>query len=103
MSQKPQISYDIETGDKYWRLPNGDYHREDGPAIELSTGSNHWYFYNQLHRTDGPAIITRWGHKEWWINGKEYTYEKWKDKCRSFAMKCINTSKNEIKPIVLIL
>ncbi len=28
--------------DKYWCL-NGELHREDGPAIEYSTGDKFWY------------------------------------------------------------
>lgn len=35
---------------------NGEYHREDGPAIEYFDGNNFWYYYGKLHREDGPAI-----------------------------------------------
>ena len=42
MSQ-PEMKVDSD-GRKYWVL-NGDYHREDGPAIEDSDGSK-WWFLN---------------------------------------------------------
>jgi len=31
-----------DRGTKYWTL-NGEFHREDGPAIEYHDGSNYWY------------------------------------------------------------
>jgi len=31
-----------DRGTKYWTL-NGEFHREDGPAIEYRDGSNYWY------------------------------------------------------------
>ena len=31
-----------DRGTKYWTL-NGDFHREDGPAIEYRDGSKYWY------------------------------------------------------------
>ena len=37
-------------GDKIWHNEKGQFHREDGPAIELVNGAKHWY-----------------------LNGKEYT------------------------------
>ena len=39
MSQ-PEMVLD-SYGSKYWRL-NGQYHREDGPAIEYPNGSKYW-------------------------------------------------------------
>ena len=32
-----------KNGTKRWKLPNGDFHREDGPAIEYSNGAKSWY------------------------------------------------------------
>ena len=31
-----------DRGTKYWTL-NGDFHREDGPAIEYRHGTKYWY------------------------------------------------------------
>ena len=96
MSQpKMTVSYD---GTKRWTL-NGEYHREDGPAIEWPDGSKHWYLNGKLHREGGPAVersdgTKRWflngerhredgpaiewsdGEKEWWFNGKEVTWQQ---------------------------
>jgi len=45
-------------------------HREDGPAIEFSNGTKHWYRLGRLHRVDGPAMETADGGCSWWFNGK---------------------------------
>ena len=29
-------------GYKEWRLPSGDLHREDGPAVEYASGAKRW-------------------------------------------------------------
>ena len=60
----------IENGIEIWRLPNGTYHREDGPAVIRPNGNNEWWVNGKRHRTDGPAIIRSDGYQEWWINGK---------------------------------
>ena len=52
-------------------------HREDGPAIILSSGSTLYYRDGKLHREDGPAIEDANGTNEWWLNGKEYTEEEY--------------------------
>jgi hypothetical protein len=51
-------------------LLDGQYHRDDGPAIEVSDGTKHWYRNGQRHREDGPAIELSDGHKEWHQNGQ---------------------------------
>ena len=47
---------------------NGQLHREDGPAIEYTNGSNSWYFHGLLHREDGPAVINADGTMIWYYN-----------------------------------
>lgn len=56
------------TTSKYWRI-NGVLHREDGPAIQYSGGSELWYLNGKLHREDGPALTTPGGEDQWWANG----------------------------------
>jgi hypothetical protein len=51
-------------------LLNGQLHREDGPAVELSDGSKCWYRNGQLHRDCGPAIEYPDGYKAWCQNGQ---------------------------------
>lgn len=52
-----------------WRNENGDFHREDGPAIERASGTKEWLLNGQLHREDGPAIELTSGYKAWYLNG----------------------------------
>ena len=50
-------------------------HREDGPAIELSTGSKGWYSEGVIHRLDGPAWEAFNGESFWAIKGKFHSFE----------------------------
>lgn len=65
----PAIKY--TNGDKYWYY-KGQRHRKDGPAIEMANGYKAWYFNGRCHRNDGPAIEGLHGYKEWLANGKSY-------------------------------
>ena len=62
-------------GSKLWIL-NGDYHREDGPAVERSKGSKFWYLNGKLHREDGPAVEYDDGTKYWYLHGEEVTWQQ---------------------------
>ena len=61
-----------------WCLPDGTYHREDGPAIERSDGSTEWYRHGTRHRADGPARVSprrsddQPGFEEWWVDGRRH-------------------------------
>ena len=47
------------------------------PVID-SEGNKRWYNdVGQYHRLDGPAVELANGSKEWWLNGKEYTEEEY--------------------------
>ena len=63
------------SGYKAWYL-NGEFHREDGPAVEWCDGDKYWYLNGKFHREDGPAIEWANGGKEWYINGKYLTEEE---------------------------
>jgi len=68
-----------EDGDKIWKLLNGEYHREDGPAIEYHNGDKNWYLNGEKHREDGPAMEWSNGDKKWFISGiqkSEVIYNK---------------------------
>jgi hypothetical protein len=73
----PAVEWNNST--KEWYI-NGKLHREDGPAIEYSNGTKFWYLNGKRHRTDGPAVIWEDGDKWWYINGTTYSEEEWKKK-----------------------
>lgn len=52
------------------------FHKEDGPAIELTNGSRFWYQNGKRHRLDGPAREYNSGHKYWYIEGIRYSEEE---------------------------
>ena len=84
----------LEDGTVIYRNELGQYHREDGPAIEKANGEKYYYINGKLHREggpavvradgeyyyingkthreDGPAVVCASGHKEYWVNGKFY-------------------------------
>ena len=50
------IKYKLPNGAIEWRLPDGSFHREDGPAVICPDGAEYWYKNGEYHRTDGPAM-----------------------------------------------
>jgi len=73
----------VENGSKHWLL-NGQWHREDGTAIEMANCTKCWFLNELKHRVDGPAEEWWDGTKKWWLNGKELkhpesfsTMEEW--------------------------
>ena len=73
----PAVEY--TDGTKEWYI-KGMLHRTDGPAIEWADGTKKWYIKGMLHREDGPAIERANGIKEWFINGEEITEHEFNDK-----------------------
>jgi hypothetical protein len=62
--------YIDENGTKRWYNSKGQFHRDNGPAIEHVDGYKAWYQNGKLHREDGPAQEYADGSKLWCINGK---------------------------------
>ena len=85
-----------------WHL-NGDFHNEDGPAFIADNGTTKWFRCGLLHNTKGPAVIWNNGAIDYYINGKELTLKEWGRISDPRPIACINTSKNEFKPRVVIL
>jgi hypothetical protein len=57
-------------GSKYWQK-DGQFHREDGPAIEHKNGDKHWWLNGERHREGGlPTIEFVSGMKFWHKNNK---------------------------------
>jgi hypothetical protein len=79
--------YGTNKGTKRWKLPNGYYHREDGPAIEYPNGTKEWYLNGELHREDGPAIEYLGIFKFWWINDRQYTEQEYKNRMRNIKLR----------------
>ena len=79
----PAIDY--SNGHKCWYL-NGLLHREDGPAHENANGDKRWYLNGLLHRVDGPAIEHANGNKDWFLNGDHYTEEDYNEKIKSLRL-----------------
>lgn len=67
ISQKPYLTINTR-GDQEWRLPNGDLHREDGPAVIRSNGETVWFLNGQKHRLVGPAIYGGKFKSCWYVN-----------------------------------
>jgi len=63
----PKINF---YGDKYWLNSKGQFHREDGPAVENINGQKTWYKNDLIHREDGPAVEYANGDKAWYIHDK---------------------------------
>lgn len=62
----------------------GEYHRDNGPAIECYNGDKEWLSNGKTHRKDGPAFESVVNNlKEWWFNGTlygkndDYTNDSW--------------------------
>ena len=53
-----------EFGNIYWKNNEGQFHRDDGPAVIEHDGGEWWYCRGQLHRIGGPAICG--DGNEWW-------------------------------------
>lgn len=72
MRQKPIYIKIDKVGNKFYYRDKKMtvLHRNDGPAIEFTSGSKSWYQHNLCHRTDGPAIECFDGYKAWYVNGQ---------------------------------
>jgi hypothetical protein len=85
---KPKLTID-DYGYEEWKLPNGKFHREDGPAYEDSDGNKSWWINGNLHNKDGPAVECSNGSKHWYLNGISYTEQEYKKKMRSRKLKLL--------------
>jgi hypothetical protein len=67
MKEQPECKVD-KYGNKRWYL-NGEWHREDGPAVEGTNGTKQWFLHGKRHREDGPAYVSRGGRTRlWWLH-----------------------------------
>lgn len=61
-----------KNGTKFWENERGQWHREDGPAVEFAGGGWFWSFEGKSHRICGPS---NWANRRyyWWVNGHAIT------------------------------
>ena len=71
MKNKSKMEID-QYGTKIWISSNGDFHREDGPAVKYINGYKAWHLYGKRHRKNGPAIEYSNGDKFWYLNDRLY-------------------------------
>ena len=77
ISWSPDMNY--YDGTMFWDK-DGNFHREDGPAVVRSDGYQEWYQNGKVHRTDGPAVTRPDGTQRWCVFGNNknaywiYTY-----------------------------
>ena len=69
-------------GHEVWRLPDGTFHREDGPAITYPDGEMFWYINGKIHREDGPAVIWSNGEYWWCLHDVRYLFNGYCDMLR---------------------
>jgi hypothetical protein len=81
------IDEDEDIG-KFWYL-NGMYHRENGPAVELTDGYKAWWLNGKRHRTDGPAVEYTDGSKQWWLNGQQLAEQEHRRIVRRMKLKML--------------
>ena len=77
-----------DDGSQSWYL-NGEYHREDGPAVIGANGYQAWYLNGEYHREDGPAVIYADGPQFWYLNGKELTEHEFNNRNRPCVGKVV--------------
>jgi len=49
---KPTMT--VISAGKVWKLPNGKYHREDGPAIVFADSAKDWYINGKFIYGEEP-------------------------------------------------
>lgn len=89
---------ELSSGYKEW-YKDGKNHREDGPAIVCANGDKHWYKDGKLHREDGPAVELANGYKEYWLNGAQYPKEYYRTMICTDKVIEIDGEKYKLTPI----
>ena len=64
-----RITFD-ENETKRWVNEEGQFHRDDGPAVIWPDGTKIWFQNDKKHRDNGPAVIWADGTEEWFLNGQ---------------------------------
>ncbi len=93
----PRMKTDVK-GNKIWRNKNGDWHRENGPAMEFYWGDTEWWLNGVVHRTDGPAIEGPRSGTQWYISDNLLTEEEFHahPDCTAWPRMEINKAGNKV-------
>lgn len=70
-----------EQGEVVWRTEEGKFHRIGAPAHEFDNGDKVWYVNGLRHNEEGPAIQLANGENHYYIEGKELSldqFQQWK-------------------------
>jgi len=65
----------IEDGNRYWYAQDR-LHRQDGPAVEYSSGAVEYWWCGGYHREDGPALIDTDGSERYALDGNIFEDKK---------------------------
>ena len=65
-----------KNGEIIWKMPNGQLHRDNGPAVIYKDGTKVWWKHGKIHREDGPACEFTDGNKWWFFDGQNTDSEK---------------------------
>jgi hypothetical protein len=83
------VKYIIDRrGNKRWYNEKGEFHREDGPAVEDISGWKEWRINDKRHRLDGPAIELTNGEKKWFIDGEQYSEKQFPIAVIMYSLGC---------------
>ena len=69
-------------GSRFYYNSKGYVHRTNSPAMIYREGNswkNLWYLNGIIHRDDGPAIENSSGYKEYWYYGNKINVESTED------------------------
>jgi hypothetical protein len=74
MASEPYIKIHHDEDGNVYYYSDHRLHREDGPAIIFTTGTEHWYYNGKLHRDGAPAIVYKdnKNHWIWYKHGKRH-------------------------------
>jgi hypothetical protein len=82
------ICLKLSDGTKHWIDEQGRLHREDGPALEHSSGDKRWFYNGKLHRLDGHAVEHADGRKEYWINYQNFEEQNFAKAITMYLLNC---------------
>ena len=67
----------LKDAGSFWFNEKGQYHKDNGPAIILNSGTIIYAQNGLRHNSNGPAVEWKTGEKQWFYNGKEFEFKNW--------------------------